>query len=89
MKEKFSVSGMTCAACSAGIERTISRMDGVSKAEVSLMGESMVVEYNEKTISRENIIQAVVDLGYGATIFDENVLKEIKEVIIDLAKAGE
>ena len=78
MKEKFSVSGMTCAACSAGIERTVSRMDGVSKAEVSLMGESMVVEYNEKEISRENIIQAVVDLGYGAAIFDENVLKERK-----------
>lgn len=78
MKEKFSVSGMTCAACSAGIERTVSRMDGVSKAEVSLMGESMVVEYNEKTISRENIIQAVVDLGYGAAIFDENILKERK-----------
>lgn len=78
MKEKFSVSGMTCAACSSGIERTVSRMDGVSKVEVSLMGESMVVEYDEKIVGRENIIQAVVDLGYGATIFDENVLKERK-----------
>ena len=78
MKDKFSVSGMTCAACSAGIERTVCRMNGVTKAEVSLMGESMLVEYDEKQVTRENIIQAVVDLGYGATLFDENVLKERK-----------
>lgn len=78
MKEKFSVTGMSCAACSAGIERTVKRLHGVKNAEVSLMGESMVVEYDEKQISRENIIEAVVDLGYGASIFDENVLKERK-----------
>lgn len=78
MKEKFSVTGMSCAACSAGIERTVKRLHGVKNAEVSLMGESMVVEYDEKQLSRENIIKAVVDLGYGASIFDENVLKERK-----------
>ena len=78
MKEKFSVTGMSCAACSAGIERTVKRLHGVKNAEVSLMGESMVVEYDEKQISRENIIKTVVDLGYGASIFDENVLKERK-----------
>ena len=69
---------MTCTACSAGIERTLNRLDGVEKADVSLMGESMVVEYDEAKISRENIIQAVVELGYGATHFNENVLKERK-----------
>lgn len=78
MKEKFSVTGMSCAACSAGIERTVKRLHGVKNAEVSLMGESMVVEYDEKQLSRENIIKTVVDLGYGASIFDENVLKERK-----------
>ena len=78
MKEKFSVTGMTCTACSAGIERTLNRLDGVEKADVSLMGESMVVEYDEAKISHENIIQAVVELGYGATRFNENVLKERK-----------
>ena len=56
MKEKFSVSGMSCAACSSGIERTINRLDGVKKAEVSLMGESMLVEYDESVIFSEKII---------------------------------
>ncbi len=78
MKEKFSVTGMSCAACSAGIERTLSKTDGVKKAEVSLMGESMVVEYDETQISRAQIIEKVVELGYGASVFDENVLKERK-----------
>ena len=78
MKEKFTVTGMSCAACSAGIERTLNKTEGVRKAEVSLMGESMVVEYDERKISREKIIQAVVNLGYGAKLFDENVLRERK-----------
>ncbi len=78
MQEKFSVTGMTCTACSAGIERTIGRLNGIESVEVSLMGESMVVSYNAEQISRAQIIQAVVDLGYGATPFDENAFQEKK-----------
>ena len=78
MKEKFSISGMSCAACSSGIERTINRLDGIKKAEVSLMGESMLVEYDENVISSEKIIQAVVELGYGAEKYDERAITERK-----------
>ncbi len=74
MKEKFSVTGMSCAACSSGIERTVRRLEGVKSADVSLMGESMQVEYDEKVVSRQQIMQAVIDLGYGATIYNENAL---------------
>ena len=77
-KEKFSVTGMTCAACSAGIEKSVCRLNGVEQAEVSLMGESMQVTYDENKLTNEEIIQTVVDLGYGAAIFNENVLKERK-----------
>ncbi len=78
MKEKFSITGMTCSACSSGIERSVGRLNGVQKVEVSLMGECMVVEYDEETLTQSTIIQTVLDLGYGATLFDENVLKEKK-----------
>lgn len=78
MKEKFSVSGMTCAACSAGIERTVRKLEGVELADVSLMGECMVVEYDEKKLAREKIVQAVEGLGYGVGEYDENALKERK-----------
>ena len=70
MKEKFTVTGMTCSACSAGIERTLKKMDGIKSVEVSLMGESMNVEYDEAIVSREAIVAAVKELGYGATLFD-------------------
>ena len=63
MKEKFTVTGMTCSACSAGIERTLNKMEGIVKAEVSLMGESMNVEYDETVVTREQIIAAVKGLA--------------------------
>lgn len=78
MKEKFSVTGMSCAACSAGIERTVSKMKGITQVEVSLMGESMVVEYDDQTVSSQEIIQAVIDLGYGVKPFEENIFEERK-----------
>ena len=78
MKEKFSVSGMTCTACSAGIERTVKKLNGVKSADVSLMGECMTVEYDEQTVSQKEIIASVIDLGYGAKPYEETGLKEIK-----------
>ena len=78
MKEKFSISGMSCAACSAGIEKRISRLTGVIHVEVSLMGECMLVEYNEKEFARENIMQAVLNLGYGIELFNEKAITEQK-----------
>ena len=78
MKEKFTVTGMTCSACSAGIERTVRKLKGMNTADVSLMGESMAVEYDENILAREQIIQAVEGLGYGIEEYDENVLKERK-----------
>ena len=76
MKEKFSVSGMSCAACSAGIERAVRKIDGISHVEVSLMGESMQVEYNQQVVSRDTIMQVVMELGYGVKPFEENPFKK-------------
>ena len=66
MKQEFRITGMTCAACSAGIQKTVNKMDGVRHAEVSLMGESMSVDFDEGVVSAEQIAEAVVALGYGA-----------------------
>ncbi len=78
MKEKYSVTGMTCAACSAGIERTVKKLEGIQSADVSLMGECMTVEYDETLLTKERIFSAVLGLGYGIGDFDEDVLKERK-----------
>ncbi|MBQ8295679.1 MAG: heavy metal translocating P-type ATPase [Clostridia bacterium] len=78
IKEKFSISGMSCAACSAGIEKAVKNLEGVENADVSLMGECMVAEYDNNILSREKIIDMITELGYGAQIYSENVLKERK-----------
>ncbi len=67
--QKFAVSGMTCAACASGIEHTLKRMPGVASVSVSLMGESMQIEYDENTVGKKEIFSAVRSLGYG--IYDE------------------
>ncbi|MCD7728614.1 MAG: heavy metal translocating P-type ATPase [Clostridia bacterium] len=65
MVKTYSVTGMTCSACSSGIERTVSKMEGVSNAEVSLMAKSMKVDFDDNVVSEESIFQAVRSLGYG------------------------
>lgn len=62
------VTGMTCSACSAHVEKAVSRLDGVQKAEVSLMTNSMTVQYDEDVLSPGGIIDAVVHAGYGASL---------------------
>ncbi|MBE7100635.1 MAG: heavy metal translocating P-type ATPase [Clostridiales bacterium] len=78
MKEKFSVTGMTCSACSLGIERAVCRLSGVKSANVSLMDESMSVEYEENLVTAEKIMQTVQELGYGAAKYDEKAFLEKK-----------
>ena len=70
MEKKFNITGMTCAACSAGIQKTVGKLKGVEHAEVSLMGECMTVEYDESVIGADDIVAAVVSLGYGASLAD-------------------
>ena len=88
MKQNFKVTGMTCAACSAGIQKTVGKMNGVKKAEVSLMGESMAVDFDENTVSAGQIIAAVEGLGYGASIDDGSALPQPQENIAEKSESG-
>ena len=67
-KEKFSVTGMTCAACSAHVEKAVRKLEGIRSADVSLMTNSMTADFDESVLSAENIIQAVKAAGYGASL---------------------
>ncbi len=66
MKKKYSITGMTCAACASGIERTVKKLGGVQFCTVSLMGECMDVQFDETLLGDEKIKSAVFSLGYGA-----------------------
>lgn len=62
---KFSVTGMSCAACSARVEKAVGEVAGVTKCEVNLLTNSMVVE---GTASVDSVVSAVVEAGYGASL---------------------
>ena len=68
MKQKFNVTGMTCSACSAHVEKAVCHLAGVDQVNVNLLGNSMLVEYQEGTTDAARIIQAVEEAGYGASL---------------------
>ncbi|MCH5153349.1 MAG: heavy metal translocating P-type ATPase [Clostridiales bacterium] len=68
MKEKFDVTGMTCAACSAHVENAVKKVKGVTSVSVSLLTNSMAVEFDEKLTSADVIVTAVKNAGYGAEV---------------------
>jgi len=68
MTEKFRVTGMSCAACSAHVEKAVRRLPGVQKVEVNLLSGGMNVEFDDKQLTDSKIIQAVKDSGYGAAL---------------------
>ncbi len=70
MKLKFTVTGMTCAACSARVEKVTNALEGVEKAEVNLLAGTMTVETQDPTLSQK-IEKAVADAGYGASLAGE------------------
>lgn len=71
MKSKFDINGMTCAACQAHVEKAVKKVKGVKKVNVSLLTNSMEVEYDSKICSTQNIKDSVFNAGYEATIKNE------------------
>ena len=68
MKQKFDVTGMTCSACSAHVEKAVRKLEGIQTVNVNLLKNSMVVEYDETALHTEDIIKAVQSGGYGASL---------------------
>ena len=70
MQLKFTVTGMSCAACSARVEKVTAALAGVKKADVNLLSGTMVVETDDPQIA-QSIIAAVKDAGYSAARFGD------------------
>ena len=68
VQEKYNITGMSCAACSAKVERVVGKLDGVENVSVNLLTNSMQVEYKEDKLSSNDIIKNIADAGYGASL---------------------
>lgn len=84
-KVEFDITGMTCAACSARIEKGLNKMDGVMNANVNLALEKATVEFNPALLSPVDVIQRVEKLGYGASVKnDENAQDNVDQRLKDV-----
>ena len=68
MTEKFNVTGMTCSACSAHVEKSVKNLNGVKSVNVNLLQNNMHVDFDETAVSVDDIINAVISGGYGASV---------------------
>ncbi|HLO02835.1 MAG TPA: heavy metal translocating P-type ATPase, partial [Symbiobacteriaceae bacterium] len=70
-KATLQITGMTCAACSARIEKRLNKVEGIERASVNLAAEKATVIFEPGIVSIEQIIQSVEKIGYGAAPFQE------------------
>ena len=80
--EKFDVTGMTCAACSAHVERAVRGVEGVKEVTVSLLTNSMTVDFSSPATA-EKICSAVSAAGYGASSQNQGGKKENKKTLLE------
>lgn len=69
MKKKYSVFGMSCAACANSVQKAVSRLPGVTQCSVNLVSNTMEVEF--ENLSDEQICNAVNAIGFKAKIYEE------------------
>ena len=68
MTEKFNITGMTCSACSAHVEKSVSKLAGIESVSVNLLQNSMSVSFDNALVAIEDIMEAVKSGGYGASV---------------------
>lgn len=84
--ENYIISGMSCAACSASVNRVVSRLDGVETCDVNLLIGKMTVNYDEKKVGPEDFIRVVTKAGFGieADKKEQKVGKEEKDSFLPI-----
>ena len=86
MTQKYNVTGMSCAACSARIEKVVGKLEGVHTVTVNLLMNNMTVDFDNNKLSDEQIIQSVVDAGYGASLpQEESAPQQTQPKVVDPA----
>ena len=65
--QKFNITGMTCSACAANVEKSVKKLPGIESVNVNLLRNTMAVSYDDQQASVEAILRAVESAGYGAS----------------------
>lgn len=75
-KISVDVLGMTCAACSARIEKSLSKLEGVEKVNVNLSTNKATVDYDDKKIKKDDIVKTIEKTGYKVPLEKRTLLVE-------------
>ena len=76
---KFNITGMTCAACQANVTKAAKKLDGTEKADVNLLSNSMTVTFDENKLTEQDFIDAINNIGYGASLYgSDNKKSQLK-----------
>ncbi len=76
MKAEFHVQGMHCESCAVDIKETLEETAGVRRADVTFNGKTAVVEFDGNTVQQSTLIKKIQDLGYQATVGEQQQLRE-------------
>ncbi len=68
MTQKFEVLGMTCSGCSSTVSKVVGRLQGVKSVEVVLEEKYMTVDFDETTLTNDDVIKAVYNAGFDAKV---------------------
>lgn len=80
-KEILTITGMHCASCANAVEKSISKLEGVTSASVNIATEKLTVEFDEKKMNIDTIKNAVVNAGYGV----KEEVKSNKQILLPIA----
>ena len=89
MKQKFDITGMTCSACSARVEKSVGKLEGIQTLNVNLLTNSMQVEYDEQQLSEQDIIHTVEQAGYGASPAQDKTTKSAVKTAAEVSPIEE
>lgn len=87
-KDQFDITGMTCSACSARIEKSVGKLSGIKEVSVNLLKNSMVVSYDETVLDIPRIVGAVEKAGYRAYLKPQGTIKGNNIGVEQKDKAG-
>lgn len=86
IEKQYEVNGMTCSACSAAVEKVTSKMDGVNTSVVNLTTNRLTIQFDEDTVSKDEIFGAIEKAGYQPEILIEE--KKVTIPILDMTCAA-
>jgi len=80
-EEKYDISGMHCAACSASVEKVTRKLPGVERSDVNLTTEIMTIRYDESQVTPEQIVAKVKKAGFGASLHAEKREAAVQDTV--------